>query len=1482
MKTRQIAENLLKPISRRIALAAVVIEPATQHPTIQMSIPVYLLLALLLLVSIVLFLIFQRRFSKTNRELKDLTSELASTRTRLSDTAKELEITQKDLKAMANRYQGILFDAEVGMFQIDTEGKCTYVNSALQDMSGLYQKKAMQEGLASAVHPEDRPAFEEAWKAFVEKDEPFIRNFRFQYKRGREVHEFHAYCRANKVLNAKKEVESYIGWVTDVSDFHRLQLREQTNTARYNHFVNEAIEGFFRLMPEKPISLAGTPDRIAGNIMEQMVLTECNDTFAALYGSATSDLGGKTIGELHGGCGPFRNKEDVARFVEDGCKFINVESVKQDPGGSRLNLVNDVIGIIEDNQLVGIWGAQRNISQQKREKAELGNQVRFMHRILNTLPADVHVKDTRCRYLYASKKMADRTGIAQEEWIGKTINEVIPGTKREHDQLAVEAMKSKKLMRAERPYDVRGKAGWMETLQIPLVSDEGLVEGVIGLSLDVTDRKNVEQIARQKQAELESQLQQVRSDLSQSRNEYGKTATALSEALQKLKVAEAEKTNREHEYNEKLAERKRVEETLRRSEEALQSRQRQLEEKLSKRLHELESETDKRKKWEELLAIREEELHKLETLAKELEQQLAETEDFLQSTQEQLIRITEQHSAEMEKETAAHKAVIAELAEARTELEGIEAHWKKEIGTHQAEQQKKLEEERKVRATAEKQLSKIEGLLHQAQTEMKEQAERHSRELEDEVAERKVAAEKLIQSMEELDELRQQFNVRIDEETRTIKQELAQKQIREKALRQHEKDLEERIKELEGTLQMKAKEFAEQIQAREGAEVQKKQIEQRLEQLTKRQRELVDRETQKLQLHIAEIRLEEVKLRKEAGDLQRDKETLEEQLHQRSHELEKATQHQMGTEAMLSETKAQLKKLSDNQEQLIAAETEALRQQLLEVKQHGEELQKQLTQLQHSKQELESMLSTRNAELEKAGKEYKAAKTSLSETESKLHHLSENQSNMLKAETAELQKQLATMQASGEKLKQQLEALKGEKQGVEKELDGRTQDLARAAREYRKVVDAYKGSQAKLKELSESHEAHLAQKTKELKDEMAQLKQNETNLLKKGEKLEAYLDEQKQRIAELNGKLEAETAKRAQADQELQGLKTAIANDRENAEALLSEKTKALHTRIEELDTAEATLKKELEQANQTITKRDEAMVNMKTEREQTEARIQEIEERLAGIREEHQAELQKTMAEVKEISRLNSDLVDELNETLQATLNPVLKTTILMEKADNLSQDQKQEMVKANLSCRKLIDNMNYRCELTHLTDGSDKMEVAQCDLHGLMTDIDRQFSHRAETKKLFFAVSFAQYQAANNVPKYVETDELKIRKTLSILLGYAIEKTEKGRLGLHATRKSCSDNTTNIAFELAYTGKESSDELMNAIFGKDQGSGATVDVKYGLTLARRYIGKLDGEFALEYRSGGLTVLTIQFPFRKVSSDASTSSDDEKRAGAA
>jgi PAS domain S-box-containing protein len=1430
------------------------------------STPAFIAISGLTFLGILLFFILKKRLNHVSLELDDVTRELSQTRSRLTETSKTLERSQLELKNTTERYQGILFEAGTGMFQMDLQGKCTYINSALQEMSGLYPKKALKEGLESAIHPSDLETFKAAWATFVEKDNvPFDHCFRFKHTKGREVH---VICKAHKILNAKKDVESYIGWISDVTPFHEAQQEQQKITNRYATFIEHTVEGYYHLAAELPIPLAA-PEQMAKEILENMKLVSCNNTFSAMLGESPSHLIGKTMNAIPGGCGPFKDIEMVTKFAEAQFSLMDFESVRQDPRGNRLSLLNNIIGLVEDGKLVGIWGSQRNISQQKREKAELTSQTEFMRRILNALPADVHVKDTRCRYLYASKKLADRTGIAQENWIGKTIFEVIPATPREHDKTAIEVMKSGRLNRIERPYEARGKSGWMETVQIPLMSEDGLVEGVVGLSFDISERKKREEQLRHHLRELEERLNQRTQELQKTQSELGQTAIALRSTNQKLRIRETEFENRSHEFKKQLEERKQVEQALRKNEETLLTRQTHLEKQLEHRAEQLAHETDKRKKWEELITIKEDELHKVEEAFSERQQLLARETELREKFESDLA------------------ATQSELSEARRTLELLRKEHEQQIAAMTENQKKEYGSAHEARARAESQLQKATAQLAQTQEKIKQMSDRHAAELEHEVAERKNATTKLVAVSEELDTLKHQFNERIEEETKRLKQEIAQKQIREKTMRQHEKDLDNRIKELEKSLNLKAREHDEQVQALEGAEVQRRQVEQKLDQLTKRQQELVERETQKMKLHIAEIRLEEVKLRTQVSTLEEANETLEAQLAKRVSELEQAKAREQQIAKTLAETQAHLHTVEKDIAAQVEKETGNLKGQLEDLKQTEAGLRRQEDILRKQSAELENQIHDLEEQLKVEAANRKAAEDKLGKLEVAFQAGQENVSKMVDEATSKLTAELQQHKQIIAGLQKDEASLQKEAVALEKTIQEQSQEL----------TEARKAREQAEKELAETI-ARAGQDVKENEKMFAALKQEHAGEIQRIMAAEEDLRLSEKHYRSLFGSS-------AQAMLQLDPMSGEVQSANLSATALFG------------LESMESWSKQTLEdlspshQASQTPSK-DMVRSHLHTALENNAdtfewefhradgtpfhtlvslSLIETEKDRymLAAILDisdikQRQDELQQTLDEAYAANRLNSNVVDEVTESVQTALVPVVKKAAQLEKSESLPPEQKLDIAMINRNCRSLIDTMEYRHELSHLADGNDEVVPVKCDLHQLIKELDQQFAHRAETKKMFFAVSYAQYQSANNVPKLVETDEGKLRSTLSILLGYAMDQTEKGRLGLHAATKKKDDDAVDINFELTYTAAITDDLLLNRMFGPDATAETDEEaLKYGLALARRNVRLLGGEIALEYRDGDVTAITITLPLKKVASEiVMPSQNDEKAAGAA
>src|ERR1019366_6546587 len=51
----------------------------------------------------------------------------------------------------------------LGLFHIDQDGACTYVNHTYEEMSGLTREQALGDGWAKSIHPEDRLKVFQGW-----------------------------------------------------------------------------------------------------------------------------------------------------------------------------------------------------------------------------------------------------------------------------------------------------------------------------------------------------------------------------------------------------------------------------------------------------------------------------------------------------------------------------------------------------------------------------------------------------------------------------------------------------------------------------------------------------------------------------------------------------------------------------------------------------------------------------------------------------------------------------------------------------------------------------------------------------------------------------------------------------------------------------------------------------------------------------------------------------------------------------------------------------------------------------------------------------------------------------------------------------------------------------------------------------------------------------------------------------------------------
>jgi len=185
----------------------------------------------------------------------------------------------------------------------------------------------------------------------------------------------------------------------------------------------------------------------------------------------------------------------------------------------------------KSGRIVGNFGISRDITAIKRIESELAEERNLLRSLIDNLPDYIYVKDTQ--YRYAIDNIAHRKFLGartEQEVIGKRITDFFPPELIEQfardDQRIIE--NGEVLLNREEPlFDAQGRKRWHSTTKVPLRNNEGQIVGLVGISRDITERK-----------EAEEKLQEANAELARSKAEVEKVFADLQKSHEELKSAQ--------------------------------------------------------------------------------------------------------------------------------------------------------------------------------------------------------------------------------------------------------------------------------------------------------------------------------------------------------------------------------------------------------------------------------------------------------------------------------------------------------------------------------------------------------------------------------------------------------------------------------------------------------------------------------------------------------------------------------------------------------------------------------------------------------------------------------------------------------------------------------------------------------------------------------------------------------------------------------
>ena len=302
---------------------------------------------------------------------------------------------------------------------------------------------------------------------------------------------------------------------------------------RCHAFIALTSEGIWLFESKQPMPISLSEEDQIEFILEHAYFAECNDACARMHGFTGSKeiIGMRMIDFLP----PFdpRNIEVIRDFIRSGYRLVDAETYNLDREGRSHCFTNSVTGIVENNCLVRVWGVQRDITDRKEKDEALRESQTLLHAVMDGTSDSVYIKDRGSRIMLANQALAKVVGRPIEEIIGRTDSEyyndlAVGQALREHDLLVMASGQSEVMEETvPTPYGDR----IFLSSKAPYRNASGEIIGIIGISRDITERKQAEEALRRSRDELEQRVMERTAELQKAKDAAEEALTVKADFM---------------------------------------------------------------------------------------------------------------------------------------------------------------------------------------------------------------------------------------------------------------------------------------------------------------------------------------------------------------------------------------------------------------------------------------------------------------------------------------------------------------------------------------------------------------------------------------------------------------------------------------------------------------------------------------------------------------------------------------------------------------------------------------------------------------------------------------------------------------------------------------------------------------------------------------------------------------------------------------